>query len=73
MNESNNKQNMQNSESHCCCNALVVELLQVLQLQIQSQTQQNNLLAQVVEQNNELMALLYNDDEKGQSRSLDDD
>ena len=51
----------------------MVELLQVLQLQIQSQTQQNNLLAQVVEQNNELMALLYDDEEKGQSRSLDDD
>lgn len=64
---------MQNSESPCCCNALVVELLQVLQLQIQSQTQQNNLLAQVVEQNNELMALLYDDEDKGQSRSLDDD
>ena len=57
----------------CGCNDLALELLQTLKAQIQSQTQQNNLLAQVVEQNNELMALLYDDEEKGQSRSLDDD
>lgn len=57
----------------CNCNDLALELLQTLKAQIQSQTEQNNLLTQIVEQNNELIALVYDDEDKGQSRSLDDD
>ncbi|MHA3104673.1 hypothetical protein [Acinetobacter sp. ANC 3791] len=57
----------------CSCNDLVLELLQTLKAQIQNQAQQNNLLAQIVEQNNELIAPLYDEEEKQQSRSLDDD
>ncbi|MHA3048661.1 hypothetical protein [Acinetobacter sp. ANC 4639] len=57
----------------CGCNDLVLELLQTLKAQIQSQSEQNNLLTQIVEQNNELIELTYADEEKQQSRNLDDD
>lgn len=57
----------------CNCNELVLELLQTLKAQIQSQAEQNNLLTQIVEQNNELIASLCDDADDKQERYLDDE
>lgn len=57
----------------CSCNDITLELLQTLQAQIQSQNQQNNLLAQIVDQNNQLITLLCDDTESNQDRDLDEE
>lgn len=57
----------------CGCNDLALELLQTLKAQIQSQTEQNNLLTQIIEQNNELIASSCDGADDKQERYLDDE
>ena len=57
----------------CGCNDLVLELLQTLKAQIQSQAEQNNLLTQIIEQNNDLIASLCDDTDDKRERYLDDE
>ncbi|PVZ89983.1 hypothetical protein C9426_00965 [Serratia sp. S1B] len=57
----------------CACNDLVLELLQILKAQIQSQAEQNNLLAQIIDQNNDLIASLCDDTDDKRERYLDDE
>lgn len=57
----------QNNECQSCCKDLVVNLLQAM-------TTQNQLMTQIVDQNNELIALLQSEDHEGKESSgnLDD-
>lgn len=68
-----NKQNEQPKECECACNGLVLEMLQAMTAQSNLMTEQNKLLAQIIDQNNELIAMNgLDDDGKTKSPYLDD-
>ena len=48
----------QRKECDCACNGLVLELLQAMTAQSKVMAEQNKLMAQIVDQNNELIARL---------------
>ena len=57
-----NKQKEQPKECECACNGLVLEMLQAMTAQSNLMTEQNKLMAQIVDQNNQLLAQLESDD-----------
>ena len=72
--------NEQKRECGCVSNALLVEMLQAMNNQSQATTAQNNLLAEqnkvmarIVDQNNELIAMMQteNDEDEPKSPCLD--
>lgn len=72
--------NEQKKECGCVSNALLVEMLQAMNNQSQAMTAQNNLLAEqnkvmarIVDQNNELIAMMQTegDEDKPKSPYLD--
>ena len=70
----NNKQNEQNSACSCACNGLLVELLQTMKAQMNLQTEQNKVMAQIMDQNSELIARfdVEGDEDTPNSGYLDD-
>lgn len=82
MSGSENTPSAQNCECKNCCSSLVREMLETINNQsrqitalINSHAEQNKVLAQIVDQNNDLIAELFHDDEDeiqpSSSRSLD--
>ena len=68
--------NEQKKECGCASNALLVEMLQAMNNQSQAMTAQNNLLAEqnkvmarIVDQNNELMAMMQTEDDEDKPKS----
>jgi len=68
--------NEQKKECGCVSNALLVEMLQAMNNQSQATTAQNNLLAEqnkvmarIVDQNNELMAMMQTEDDEDEPKS----
>lgn len=57
-----NKKNEQPKECECACSGLVLEMLQAMAAQSNLMTGQNKLMAQIVDQNNQLLAQLESDD-----------
>jgi hypothetical protein len=57
-----NKPKEQPKECGCACNGLVLEMLQGMTAQSKLMTEQNKLMAQIVDQNNQLLAQLESDD-----------
>ena len=64
------------NECGCVSNALLVEMLQAMNNQSQATTAQNNLLAEqnkvmarIVDQNNELMAMMQTEDDEDEPKS----
>jgi len=75
-----NKQNESNVECKECCGGLVLEMLKALNVQsqqitalISSHAEQNKVMAQIVDQNSELMAQFQGaeDEENWKFRTLD--
>lgn len=64
-----NKQNEQPKECKCACNGLVLEMLQAMSAQGNLMTEQNKLMAQIIDQNNELIAMNGLDD-AGETKSI---
>lgn len=78
-----NTPSVQNCECKNCCSSLVREMLETINNQsqqitalINSHAEQNKVLAQIVDQNNDLIAEFIQEDDEGNkpspSRSLDD-
>ena len=68
--------NEQKKECGCVSNALLVEMLQAMNNQSQAMTAQSNLLAEqnkvmarIVDQNNELIAMMQTEDDKDKPKS----
>ena len=68
--------NEQKKECGCVSNALLVEMLQAMNNQSQSTTAQSNLLAEqnkvmarIVDQNNELIAMMQTEDDEDKPKS----
>ena len=68
--------NEQKKECGCVSNALLVEMLQAMSNQSQATTAQNNLLAEqnkvmarIVDQNNELIAMMQTEDDEDEPKS----
>lgn len=68
--------NEQKKEYGCVSNALLVEMLQAMNNQSQAMTAQNNLLAEqnkvmarIVDQNNELIAMMQTEDDEDEPKS----
>ena len=68
--------NEQKKECGCVSNALLVEMLQAMNSQSQATTAQNNLLAEqnkvmarIVDQNNELIAMMQTEDDEDEPKS----
>ncbi|MBK5649026.1 MAG: hypothetical protein I4N51_19810 [Acinetobacter sp.] len=68
--------NEQKKECGCVSNALLVEMLQAMNNQSQAMTAQNNLLAEqnkvmarIVDQNNELIAMMQTEDDEDEPKS----
>lgn len=68
--------NEQKKECGCVSNALLVEMLQAMNNQSQAMTAQNNLLAEqnkvmtrIVDQNNELIAMMQAEDDEDEPKS----
>ena len=68
--------NEQKKECGCVSNALLVELLQAMNNQSQAMTAQSNLLAEqnkvmarIVDQNNELIAMMQTEDDEDEPKS----
>ena len=66
----------QKKECGCVSNALLVEMLQAMNNQSQAMTAQNNLLAEqnkvmarIVDQNNELIAMMQTEDDEDKPKS----
>lgn len=67
-----NKQEEQSKECSCACNGLVLEMLQAMTAQSNLMTEQNKLMALIIDQNNELIALSgLDEDSETKSRYLD--
>ena len=69
--------NEQKKECGCVSNALLVEMLQAMNNQSQAMTAQNNLLAEqnkvmarIVDQNNELIAMMQTEDDEDKPNNL---
>ena len=70
--------NEQKKECGCVSNALLVEMLQAMSNQSQAMTAQNNLLAEqnkvmarIVDQNNELIAMMQTEDDEHEPKTTD--
>jgi hypothetical protein len=68
--------NEQKKECGCVSNALLVEMLQAMNNQSQAMTAQSNLLAEqnkvmarIVDQNNELIAMMQTEDDEDEPKS----
>lgn len=68
--------NEQKRECGCVSNALLVEMLQAMNNQSQAMTAQSNLLAEqnkvmarIVDQNNELIAMMQTEDDEDEPKS----
>ena len=68
--------NEQKKECGCVSNALLVEMLQAMSNQSQATTAQSNLLAEqnkvmarIVDQNNELIAMMQTEDDEDEPKS----
>ena len=68
--------NEQKKECGCASNALLVEMLQAMSNQSQATTAQSNLLAEqnkvmarIVDQNNELIAMMQTEDDEDEPKS----
>ena len=68
--------NEQKKECGCVSNALLVEMLQAMNNQSQAMPAQNNLLAEqnkvmarIVDQNNELIAMMQTEDDEDEPKS----
>ena len=68
--------NEQKKECGCVSNTLLVEMLQAMNNQSQAMTAQSNLLAEqnkvmarIVDQNNELIAMMQNEDDEDKPKS----
>lgn len=68
--------NEQKKECGCVSNALLVEMLQAMHNQSQAMTAQSNLLAEqnkvmarIVDQNNELIAMMQTEDDEDEPKS----
>lgn len=68
--------NEQKKECGCVSNALLVEMLQAMNNQSQATTAQNNLLAEqnkvmarIVDQNNDLIAMMQTEDDEDEPKS----
>jgi hypothetical protein len=68
--------NEQKKECGCVSNALLVEMLQAMHNQSQAMTAQSNLLAEqnkvmarIVDQNNELIAMMQTEDDEDKPKS----
>ena len=68
--------NEQKKECGCASNDLLVEMLQAMNNQSQAMTAQNNLLAEqnkvmarIVDQNNELIAMMQTEDDEDEPKS----
>ena len=68
--------NEQKKECGCVSNALLVEMLQAMSNQSQAMTAQSNLLAEqnkvmarIVDQNNELIAMMQTEDDEDEPKS----
>lgn len=68
--------NEQKRECGCVSNALLVEMLQAMNNQSQAMTAQSNLLAEqnkvmarIVDQNNELIAMMQTEDDEDETKS----
>ena len=68
--------NEQKKECGCVSNALLVEMLQAMNNQSQAMTAQSNLLAEqnkvmarIVDQNNELIAMMQTEDDEDETKS----
>ena len=68
--------NEQKKECGCVSNPLLVEMLQAMNNQSQAMTAQNNLLAEqnkvmarIVDQNNELIAMMQTEDDEDEPKS----
>ncbi|MGO1158701.1 hypothetical protein ACTL4S_07785 [Acinetobacter lwoffii] len=68
--------NEQKKECGCVSNALLVEMLQAMNNQSQATTAQSNLLAEqnkvmarIVDQNNELIAMMQTEDDEDEPKS----
>ena len=68
--------NEQKKECGCVSNALLVEMLQAMNNQSQAMTAQSNLLAEqnkvmarIVDQNNELIAMMQTEDDEEEPKS----
>ena len=68
--------NEQKKECGCVSSALLVEMLQAMNNQSQAMTAQNNLLAEqnkvmarIVDQNNELIAMMQTEDDEDKPKS----
>ena len=66
----------QKKECGCVCSDLLVEMLQAMNNQSQAMTAQNNLLAEqnkvmarIVDQNNELIAMMQTEDDEDKPKS----
>ena len=66
------KQNEQPNACNCACNGLVLELLQAMTAQSKVMAEQNKLMAQIVDQNNELIARLDVEDDEPERKYLDE-
>jgi len=64
-----NKPKEQQKECGCACNGLVLEMLQAMTAQDKLMAEQNKLMAQIVDQNNQLLAQLESDDPDVQAKS----
>ena len=72
----NNKQSEQGGACKCVCNGLLIEMLQAMNNQSQAMTAQSNLLAEqnkvmarIVDQNNELIAMMQTEDDEDKPKS----
>lgn len=58
---SNNMKDQKN-DCTCACNSLVLEMLQAMTAQSKLMMEQNKLMAQIIDQNNQLLAQSESDD-----------
>lgn len=69
MSGSGNKPKEQPKECGCACNGLVLEMLQAMTAQSKLMAEQNKLMAQIVDQNNQLLVQLESDEPNVQVKS----